>query len=169
MRPGEAGKGASAGSSGAPAANTSLDEDSQRELRKLQQTDREVRAHEAAHLAAAGGLANGGASFSTTRGPDGRFYATGGEVSISIAEGRNPQETLQNARQIRAAALAPADPSGQDYRVAAQAGRMEAEALRELAVQSAAAEEKGAAAGSDALGAAYGSRQQAGRFVDTEA
>lgn len=145
-----------------------LDEEAQRQLRELQQTDRTVRAHEAAHLSAAGGLANGGASYTMTRGPDGRFYATGGEVSISTSPGGTPQDTVERARRIRAAALAPAQPSAQDYRVAAQAARMEATAQLELAAQArATAAEEGPPRAP--LAAAYGAPPIAGGLVDTEA
>ena len=103
------------------------------ELAKLKARDREVRAHEAAHTAAAGSLAKGGPSFTFQRGSDGRLYAVGGEVNIdtSGASG-DPETTIQKARQIRAAANAPANPSAQDRAVAAQATRMEAQARREL-------------------------------------
>jgi hypothetical protein len=110
--------------------------DEQRELDKLKERDREVRAHEAAHMAAAGGHAKGGASFSYTRGPDGRLYASGGEVSIDTSAVPNdPRATLQKAQTIQRAALAPAEPSGQDRQVAAAAAAMAAEAQREIAGQ----------------------------------
>ncbi len=103
------------------------------ELAKLQARDREVRAHEAAHSAAAGSLANGGPSFTFQKGSDGRLYAVGGEVNIDTsADSNDPQATIQKARQIQAAANAPANPSAQDRAVAAQASRMEAQARREL-------------------------------------
>lgn len=113
-----------------------LSEDEKRQVNKLQDRDREVRAHEAAHLAAAGGLARGGASFSYQTGPDGRAYAVGGEVSIdtSPVDG-NPQATIQKAQTIRAAALAPAQPSGADQAAAAAASKLEASARIELAAQ----------------------------------
>lgn len=98
------------------------------QLEQLKATDRKVRAHEAAHLAAAGSLAIGGASYTYTRGSDGQFYATGGEVSISLREGRTASETLSIAEQIGRAALAPADPSSQDRSVAARAAAMASEA-----------------------------------------
>ena len=98
---------------------------------KLQARDTEVRAHEAAHQAAGGGLA-GSASFSYQRGPDGKMYAVGGEVPISFKEGSIPQETIANARQIKAAAMAPANPSPQDYSVASSATMMELKAQQEL-------------------------------------
>lgn len=160
----------------------SADPAEQQRLRELQETDRKVRAHEAAHLAAAGGLAVSGASFTLTRGSDGRYYATGGEVSISTSEGRNPQDSLARAQQIRAAALAPADPSAQDYRVAAQAARMEASARQALAAQQSEAVTGGTAGTDDTAGdamsasqgvprapdltAAYGNPGAAGRLLD---
>ena len=102
---------------------------------ELRQTDRQVRAHEQAHLAAAGGLARG-VSFTYVTGPDGQRYAVGGEVSIDTSPvGGDPQATIRKAQQIRAAANAPANPSSQDRQVAAQAGQMEQTARVELAQQ----------------------------------
>jgi len=63
------------------------------------------------------------------------MYAVGGEVQIDVSPGRTPEETVRKADQIRRAALAPADPSAQDYRVAAQAAQMMAQAQQELARQ----------------------------------
>lgn len=102
-----------------------------KELEQLKARDREVRAHEMAHLAAAGGLATSGATFTYQRGPDGASYAIGGEVKIDTSGGSNPEETIRKAQIIRAAALAPAEPSGQDRAVAAKAAQMEAEARAE--------------------------------------
>ncbi len=102
---------------------------------ELQQTDRQVRGHEQAHLAAAGGLARG-VSFTFVTGPDGRQYAVGGEVSIDTSPvSGDPARTIQKAQQIRAAANAPANPSGQDRAVAGQASQMEQAARQELAAK----------------------------------
>lgn len=121
-------------SQNASRTSTELTEEQQHQVEQLKTTDREVRAHEAAHIAAAGGLARGGASFSYQTGPDGRRYAVGGEVSIDTSAVRgNPQATIQKAQTIRAAALAPANPSGPDRAVAAAAGQLEATARAELA------------------------------------
>jgi hypothetical protein len=49
---------------------------------------------------------------------------------------------LQKALQIQRAALAPADPSGQDRRVAAEAAAMAAEARQDVAQQSTSPENK---------------------------
>ena len=103
-------------------------------LEQLKARDREVRAHEAAHLAAAGSHATSGASFSFQRGPDGQLYAIGGEVGVSLSKvSGDPQATLDKAEQIRAAALAPAKPSSQDQAIAARASQLAAEARREIA------------------------------------
>jgi len=110
-----------------------LTESEEKRVKELKKIDREVRTHEQAHLAAAGGLARGGATFTYTKGPDGKRYATGGEVNIEISpvEG-NPKETIRRMQQVRKAALAPANPSSQDRSVAAQASREEAKARAEL-------------------------------------
>lgn len=105
----------------------------QKRIEELKKIDSNVRAHEQAHLAAAGGLAMSGASFTYTRGPDGRQYAVAGEVSIDVSPGKTPQETINKAERIKAAALAPADPSAQDRAVAGSAAQMEAQARQQLA------------------------------------
>ncbi|MDR2189106.1 MAG: hypothetical protein LBE62_13860 [Azonexus sp.] len=120
-----------------------LTPEQQQQVAQLQQTDRQVRAHEQAHMAAGAGLA-GGATYSYETGPDNRRYAVAGEVSIDTSPARSPEETIAKARQIRAAALAPADPSAQDNRVAAAASQMEIAARQELA-QTERAENNGAA------------------------
>ena len=118
------------------AAEPEYTREEQQQIQQLQARDREVKAHEAAHMAAAAGLVTGGMSFSYQTGPDGRRYAVGGEVSIdSSPVPDDPQATLDKAQQIQAAALAPAQPSAQDRAVAARATRMAAEARVELAQQ----------------------------------
>jgi hypothetical protein len=102
------------------------------QVAKLAARDREVRAHEAQHIAAAGAMA-GGAQYIYQMGPDGKMYAIGGSVKITVAAGGTPEETLAKARQLRAAANAPADPSGQDMSVAARASQMESDALQKIA------------------------------------
>jgi hypothetical protein len=110
-----------------------LSTDDRRRVEELKSTDRAVRAHEAAHMAAGGSLVTSGASFSFETAPDGQRYAVAGEVGIDTSKGRTPEETLVRAQQIRAAALAPADPSGQDRAVAAAASQMAADARAEIA------------------------------------
>jgi SprA-related family len=132
-----------------------LDDQEQATVQKLKARDREVRAHEAAHQAAGGGLA-GAASFTTQRGPDGLDYAIGGEVPIDMGQGKTPTETIARAQRVRAAALAPANPSGADRSIAAAAAKMESSARAEQAKQdrSGGEEEAGAVgAKTDAAGA----------------
>ena len=119
-----------------------LDDGQLKQLRELKARDREVRAHEQAHQAVGGQYA-GAVSYTYQRGPDGNQYAVGGEVSIDIApvEG-DPQATIEKMRKVRAAALAPAEPSGQDRAVAAQAMQLMLQAQVELS-------ESAAAGGSD--------------------
>lgn len=118
----------------AAAREPSQDAAAQREVARLAARDREVRAHEQAHLAAGGSLVTSGPSYSYQRGPDGRRYAVGGEVGLDVSPVRgDPEATLVKAARIRAAALAPAEPSAQDQRVAARASEMAQQARGELA------------------------------------
>ncbi|OUR87380.1 hypothetical protein A9Q81_25695 [Gammaproteobacteria bacterium 42_54_T18] len=104
-------------------------------ISQLRARDQEVRVHEAAH-AAVGGRYAGSPSLQFTRGPDGVNYAIAGEVSISTGKvSGDPQATIEKARVIRAAALAPASPSVQDRRVASQASQLESDARVELRVE----------------------------------
>jgi len=118
---------------------------------KLKARDTVVRQHEQAHLAAAGGLAMSGASYTYQRGPDGVSYAIGGEVQIDTSPGSTPEETIVRARAIAAAALAPAEPSGADRAVAAQAQQMLQEALAQQAQQQAGAGSEATPAAADPL------------------
>ncbi len=112
-------------------------------MAQLQVVDGHVRAHEQAHLAAAGPYATGGPSYIYTTGPDGKLYAVGGDVTLDDSpDPRGPEETIQKEQTIIAAANAPADPSMQDRMVAAQAAQFEATAERQLA----AASQRGSAA-----------------------
>lgn len=105
----------------------------QRQIAQLAARDREVRAHEQAHIAAGGGLITSGPNYVYQSGPDGKRYAVGGEVGIDTSPVRgDPEATIAKAGRIRNAALAPAEPSAQDQRVAAQAGQMEQTARGEL-------------------------------------
>lgn len=98
----------------------------------LQSLDTEVSAHEQAH-SAVGGEHAGSPSYSYQTGPDGKKYAVSGEVSISTSEIQgDPRATLEKAQQIKAAALAPLEPSSQDRKVAAKADQMAHQARNEI-------------------------------------
>lgn len=97
-------------------------------VKDLKRRDTEVKAHEAAHMAAGSGIVQGGASYEYQSGPDGKMYAVGGEVKIDVSAESTPEATIKKMQQVRAAALAPAQPSGTDRAVAAQASQIEAQA-----------------------------------------
>ena len=78
-----------------------LSEGEEQMVRELEARDREVKAHEQAHKAAAGNLAAGGPTYTYQVGPDGKRYAIGGEVKIRLQTGRTPEETLRNAERAR--------------------------------------------------------------------
>lgn len=102
-------------------------------LRDLAARDREVRLHEMAHQAV-GGQHTGAVTYTFQRGPDGVMYAVGGEVSIDTSPvPGDPKATLEKAQIIERAAMAPANPSPQDLRVAAAARAMAVEAKAEIA------------------------------------
>lgn len=109
-----------------------LNEQQLRELQTLKRRDIEVRAHEQAHLAAAGQYARGGASFSFERGPDGALYAVGGQVGIDLSKERTPEDTARKMQTVRRAALAPLSPSAADRSIAARAAVMESQARQEI-------------------------------------
>ena len=133
---GTAERGAVAGR-GAAGAGADLSEADLKIVSELKARDRVVRTHEMAHMAAGAGLVTRGASYTYQSGPDGQRYAVGGEVGIDTSPGRTPEETLLKAERIRAAALAPAEPSGQDRQVAAAAAKMASQARMEISSASA--------------------------------
>ncbi|RUM40528.1 MAG: catalase, partial [Desulfocapsa sp.] len=109
-----------------------LTEEDLQHLTELKQRDTEVRTHEQAHLSAAGAYAAGGASFSFTTGPNGKRYATSGEVPIDTSKEDSPAATILKMQTVRRAALAPANPSSADRAIAAQASVKEAQARKDL-------------------------------------
>jgi hypothetical protein len=104
----------------------------QKVINELQHRDKEVRAHEAAH-ASVGGSTTGAPSYSFEVGPDGKKYAIGGEVSVDLSSvAGNPQATISKMQRVYAAALAPAQPSPQDVKVANAATKKIMQAQSEL-------------------------------------
>lgn len=107
----------------------------EQEIAELKARDLEVKAHEQAHIAAATGINVSAPSYDYQIGPDGKKYAAGGEVNISFVEGGDPASDIAKAKIMKAAALAPAQPSSQDLSVARNAERIIAESKKELAEQ----------------------------------
>ena len=109
-----------------------LDLSEQKEVAELEARDREVKTHEQAHASVGGNLA-GNPNFSYTTGPNGKRYATSGDVSIDISKVANdPAATIRKLEKVQRAALAPANPSGQDPKVAAAASAGVNQARAEL-------------------------------------
>ena len=126
--------GSGAGSSSKGGVEEEHTPEEQEQIEKLKARDAEVRAHEAAHMAAAGQYAKGGASYTYQQGPDGKQYAIGGEVQIDTSPiPGDPEATVRKMRQIMSAAHAPANPSGADHAVAASAAQKASEAQAEQA------------------------------------
>ena len=113
-----------------------LTEEEQKQIDELKARDREVKTHEQAHIAAGGSYVKGGATYDYQTGPDGKQYAVGGSVNIdtSPVDG-DPEATIAKAQVVIKAALAPAEPSGQDQKVASAARQMMNEARKELTSQ----------------------------------
>ncbi len=104
-------------------------------LAELKKTDTQVRQHEMAHVTAGGGVVTSGARLAFKRGPDGRNYAVAGEVSIDASPvPGDPRATIRKMQQVKTAALAPANPSAQDLKVASRATVLAAKAASELMV-----------------------------------
>lgn len=148
----------------------------QQRTQELKQADASVRQHEAAHQAAGGPYA-GSASFTYTRGPDGKNYAVAGEVPVDTSPEREPEATIRKMETVKAAALAPSDPSAQDLRVAQQADAAKAQAQQELRRKQSGEDGNGdrngtaapalAARGAAAYGAAQGLGEQTTRSAIT--
>ncbi len=91
----------------------------------VQQQYKEIYAHEQAHKRAAGSF--GGSIVIET---DANGIPTGGHVDILMPtlNKAKPDETIKHAETVINAAMAPGDPSDQDYKVAAEARAIKAEA-----------------------------------------
>nr|NJM01125.1 SprA-related family protein [Desulfobacula sp.] len=132
-------------------------------IEELKKADTKVRQHEMAHIAAGGKYITSGANFSYQRGPNGKNYAVGGEVGIDTAPvPGDPEATITKMRQVKNAALAPADPSSQDLKVAANAMSEVSKAMSELILSQ--AEDRAAANEEKAFGPA---KEAAGSYEKT--
>lgn len=117
-----------------------LTEEQQQVVQDLREQDQEVRAHEQAHKNVAGPYA-GPISYETVTGPDGREYAVAGSVDIDVSPEGSPEQTIRKADIVIRAALAPANPSPEDFSVARAAQQLRAQAQQELSAQQQEAQE----------------------------
>ncbi len=91
---------------------------SQQKQELIRKNYNEIYAHEAAHKRVGGSLAGPIVIEKNAEG-----IPVGGHVSIKMPalNKNNPQETIDKANIVFKAAMAPSDPSSQDYKVAADA------------------------------------------------
>lgn len=108
-----------------------LSKEEQKQIDELKKRDQEVRNHEEAHQRVGGQYASA-PSYDYQQGPDGKNYAVGGQVQIDTAPvAGDPDATIAKMDIVKRAALAPAEPSGQDRAVAAQADATAQQARQE--------------------------------------
>ena len=86
--------------------------------------------HEMAHKMAGGSFAG---SISIERDANGIPVSGHVPIAMPVLDRNNPQKTIDHANIVIRAALAPSDPSGQDYKVAQSANsiKMRAQALKD--------------------------------------
>ncbi len=161
----EGSRGDQASAAASSSGQQELSADEKKEVGRLKARDAEVRAHEQAH-ASAGGSHAGSPSYEFKTGPDGRRYAVGGEVSIDTSEiPGDAKASIQKLEQVARAANAPAEPSGQDRKVAAKA---RAKIARLRAKETAKNEEAKAPAKAGETAAAQGSAETDETQSDTQ-
>lgn len=85
-----------------------------------------IYAHEMAHKMAGGSFAG---AISIERNSDGIPVSGHVPIKMPVLNKANPQETIDHANVVIRAALAPGDPSDQDFRVANQAERIKMQAF----------------------------------------
>lgn len=118
-----------------------LSQSDQELLQRLQARDAKVRNHEAAHVMAAGGQASL-PTYEYQLGPDGRRYAIGGAVNLSIlSTGEAGADARQAGRALRAA-LATGEPSAKDIQAAGKARDLMTKAMQKAAEQYAAVRDR---------------------------
>ncbi len=89
----------------------------------------EIYAHELAHKRAGGELAG---AIVIERNADGIPFAGHVDIKMPSLNPNNPQKTINDANTVIRSAMAPSDPSDQDYKVASQAQsiKMQAQAVK---------------------------------------
>ena len=84
----------------------------------IQKNYNHIYAHELAHKIAGGSFAG---AISIEKNSDGIPIAGHVPIKMPVLDKLNPQKTIEHANTVIKAALAPSDPSAQDYKVAAEA------------------------------------------------
>lgn len=91
----------------------------------IQRNYNHIYAHELAHKTAGGSFAG---SITIEKNSDGIPVSGHVPIKMPVLNSQNPQHTIDHANIVIKAALAPGDPSEQDYKVAAQASSIKAQA-----------------------------------------
>ena len=99
-----------------------LSDKEKQQLQELKSRDIEVKKHEQTHQRV-GSPYTSAPSYEYETGPDGKKYAVAGSVNIDSKDEETPEKTAKKMRIIIKAAKAPAQPSGKDLSVAADATR----------------------------------------------
>lgn len=106
-------------------SNTFTSAQNQQRQEMISQRYNEIYSHELAHQRAGGSLAGG---IVIERDQNG--IPVGGHVPIKMPslDKNNPDKTIKNANTVISSAMAPSDPSSQDYNVANQARSIKSQA-----------------------------------------
>lgn len=94
--------------------------------RLIQENYNHIYAHEMAHKNAGGSFAGG---IYIERNSDGIPVSGHVPIAMPVLDKRNPQATIDHANVVVRAALAPMDPSAQDFKVANQAAQIKMSAM----------------------------------------
>ncbi len=97
-------------------------------IKRLQERDNRVRAHEAAHLSDPRIITVQSPHYVYQIGPDGKPYAIGGSVAVTTQRANNRAQALENALALKSSAASD-EPSAQDAAATAASYAMINEAL----------------------------------------
>ena len=91
----------------------------------IQRNYNHIYAHELAHKSAGGSFAG---AISIEKNADGIPVSGHVPIQMPVLDKNNPQKTIDHANTVIKAAVAPSDPSSQDYRVASEAADIKSKA-----------------------------------------
>ena len=91
----------------------------------IQRNYNHIYAHELAHKSAGGSFAG---AISIEKNADGIPVSGHVPIQMPVLDKNNPQKTIDHANTVIKAAMAPSDPSLQDYRVASEAADIKSKA-----------------------------------------
>ncbi len=91
----------------------------------IQRNYNHIYAHEMAHKMAGGSFAG---AISIEKNADGIPVSGHVPIKMPVLDKTNPQKTIDHANTVIKAAMAPSDPSSQDYKVAAEAADIKKQA-----------------------------------------